>query len=107
VLSFLPGLETSVFPYGVIVNGVDIRITWNCLGWQSFLLFFVSLLVGLKGPYTKISKLEAVIVGLLGTFLMNIVGGGACLWSCFIIIFRRFWLLFGCFSFGGLVMLIF
>jgi len=73
VLSFLPGLETSVFPYGVIVNGVDVRITWNCLGWQSFLLFFASLIVGLKGPYTITSKLETVVVGFLGTFLMNIV----------------------------------
>lgn len=72
VLSFLPGLEIGVFPYGVMVNGVDVRITWNCLGWQSFLLFFVSLLVGLRGSYTRISKGETVLFGILGTFLVNL-----------------------------------
>jgi len=30
-------------------------------------------LVGLKGPYTSISKLETVVFGFLGTFLMNII----------------------------------
>ena len=72
ILNYLPGLTVSTFPYGVVINGVDVRITWNCLGWQSFLLFFVSLLVGLRGSYTKISKGQAVVFGFFGTFLMNI-----------------------------------
>jgi len=72
ILSFLPGLEIGVFPYGVMVNGVDVRITWNCLGWQSFLLFFASCLVGLRGEYTRISKIETFAFGFLGTFLVNI-----------------------------------
>ena len=72
ILSFLPGLEIKAFPYGLMVNGVDVRITWNCLGWQSFLLFFASLWVGLRGSYTRNSKLIVTGVGFLGTFLMNL-----------------------------------
>lgn len=73
ILSKLPGLTIGVFPYGVVVNGVDVRITWNCLGWQSFLLFGVSLLVGLKGNYNRTSKIQAIIFGFLGTFIINII----------------------------------
>lgn len=72
ILSFLPGLRVETFPYGVVVNGVDVRITWNCLGWQSFLLFLVSLTVGLRGNFTFSSKIQAFLFGFLGTFLINI-----------------------------------
>lgn len=72
ILQHLPGLEVGVYPYGVVINGVDVRITWNCLGWQSFLLFFASCFVGLRGTYTKISKGEAILFGFLGTFLVNL-----------------------------------
>jgi len=72
VLGRLPGLQISTFPFGVIVNDVTVRITWNCLGWQSFLLFFASLLIGLRGQYSKLSKLQAVLLGIAGTFLLNI-----------------------------------
>jgi len=72
ILNLLPGLKVAVFPYGVVVNGVDVRITWNCLGWQGFLLFFVSLLVGLKGEYSRSSKFQAIVFGFFGTLLMNI-----------------------------------
>jgi len=73
VLNKLPGLKVGVLPYGVVVNGVDVRITWNCLGWQSFLLFGVSLLAGLRGGFTKVSKLQAILFGIAGTFIINII----------------------------------
>ena len=72
VLGRLPGLEIATYPFGVVVNGVDVRITWNCLGWQSFLLFFASLMIGLRGQYSNLSKLQAVLLGIAGTFLLNI-----------------------------------
>jgi len=56
----------------VIVNGLHMGITWNCLGWQSFLLLAVTLLVGFRGRYTKSSILEALGIGLMGTFWLNI-----------------------------------
>ena len=56
----------------IVVNGLVMGITWNCLGWQSFLLLFVSLLVGFRGKYSKLSILEALGIGILGTFWLNI-----------------------------------
>ena len=50
-----------------------IYISWNCIGWQSFVLFAFTLLTGLQGPYTRRSKLLTVLMGLEGTFLLNIV----------------------------------
>lgn len=45
---------------------------WNCLGWQSLILLFLSFLPGLQGNYTKRSIFEVISIGLLGTFLVNI-----------------------------------
>lgn len=57
----------------IIVNGLTMGITWNCLGWQSFLLLFVSLLVGFRGKYSRLSIGEALLIGILGTFWLNIL----------------------------------
>ena len=57
----------------IVVNGIRMGITWNCLGWQSFLLLFITLLVGFRGRYTTASVLEALIIGVLGTFWLNIM----------------------------------
>ena len=57
----------------IVVNGINLEITWNCLGWQSFLLFFVTLMVGFRGKYTKLSVIEALGIGILGTFWLNIL----------------------------------
>lgn len=56
----------------IVVNGINMGITWNCLGWQSFLLMLVTFLVGFKGRFSKISILEALGIGVLGTFWLNI-----------------------------------
>ncbi|MGD8813536.1 MAG: exosortase/archaeosortase family protein [Anaerolineales bacterium] len=52
---------------------LPVFISWNCVGWQSFILYGLTLMTGLQGPYTRSSKLEASMVGLLGTFLMNLL----------------------------------
>jgi exosortase/archaeosortase family protein len=52
---------------------IRIYINWNCIGWQSFVLLAFTCATGLQGPYTMRSKLLAVMVGLEGTFLVNIV----------------------------------
>lgn len=72
VLNFLPGLDVLSLPYGVVVNGVDVNVSWNCLGWQGFLLFFASLIFGLRGNFTFLSKARVVIFGFFGTFLINV-----------------------------------
>ena len=56
----------------IVINNLNIQITWNCLGWQSFLLFFITLITGLKGKYSKVLVLEALGIGVLGTFWLNI-----------------------------------
>jgi exosortase/archaeosortase family protein len=56
----------------VVVNNLNMEITWNCLGWQSFLLLFITFIVGFRGRYKIISVLEALAIGILGTFWLNI-----------------------------------
>lgn len=56
----------------IVVNGLPMKITWNCLGWQSFLLLMVSMLVGLRGAYVRSSVAEVIVLGALGTFWINI-----------------------------------
>jgi len=52
---------------------LPVKLEWNCLGWQSLLLLGVSLLTGLQGNYRGLSKLECAVIGLTGTFLMNVL----------------------------------
>jgi len=51
---------------------IEVYISWNCVGWQSLILFAVTLLTGLQGPYTTWSKVKCVAVGLEGTLLLNV-----------------------------------
>jgi exosortase/archaeosortase family protein len=44
----------------------------TCTGWQSLLLLGLSFLVGLRGPFDSASRVQAVLIGLLGTLLVNI-----------------------------------
>jgi len=52
---------------------LPVYISWNCVGWQSFILFGVTLATGIQGPFSRASKFESIIVGLLGTFLVNLL----------------------------------
>ena len=52
---------------------LPIYINWNCVGWQSFILYAITLITGIQGPFTKASKFEAMVVGFLGTFLVNLL----------------------------------
>ena len=72
VLQYLPGLKVGITPFGLVVNGVDVRMTWNCIGWQSFLLVVISLFFGLRGNFTIKSKIQTAIFGLLGMFVINV-----------------------------------
>lgn len=70
------GIKAVPTPLGVNIGTVQtlnhVTISWNCIGWQSFLLFVLTLLTGLQGPYTRYSKAQTILIGFLGTFLMNI-----------------------------------
>jgi exosortase/archaeosortase family protein len=71
------GFEPAIFgEYLAITKGETpflVEIVWNCIGWQSLLFFAITALVGLQGDqYTNLSKLKALVIGLLGTFLVNL-----------------------------------
>lgn len=76
VLRFL-GFEASVTKEYVVLGQnqpLFAEIIWNCIGWQSLLFFVITAFVGLQGDkYTNFSKAKALIVGLFGTFLINIL----------------------------------
>lgn len=55
------------------VNGQPLKVTWNCLGWQSVLFLLISFGTGLQGKFKTFSKLEAAAIGILGTFWINIL----------------------------------
>jgi exosortase/archaeosortase family protein len=47
-------------------------ISWNCIGWQSLILFGVSLLTGLRGGHTWEMRAQVVLIGVAGTMLLNL-----------------------------------
>ena len=68
------GMSYVPFQDGMLVNGLPMKMTWNCLGWQSLLLFGASLLMGLRGSsYTWFSQIQVVILGLFGIFWVNLL----------------------------------
>ncbi len=52
---------------------LPVFISWNCVGWQSFLLFAVTLATGFQGAFSRRSKIDAIVIGFLGIFLMNLL----------------------------------
>ena len=67
------GINYLAHQNGMTVNGIYAGMTWNCIGWQSLLLLIITLIVGLRGNYTLVSKIETILIGLLGTFLINLL----------------------------------
>src|SRR6266567_3609635 len=48
VLLQYSGFHTTAYQDGILVQGKQLQIGWNCLGWQSLLFFIASLLIGLR-----------------------------------------------------------
>jgi exosortase/archaeosortase family protein len=48
-------------------------ISWNCIGWQSLILFGVSLVSGLRGGHSLEMGAQVVLIGVAGTMLLNLV----------------------------------
>jgi exosortase/archaeosortase family protein len=77
---YMLGIETRVavgparFAFYMVKEDsiLPVDLAWNCLGWQSMLLLIISLVAGLRGRFTNISRLECIVLGLFGTLLMNI-----------------------------------
>jgi len=77
ILQYFFGLQTSVSSSSIYLQGagfpVEIYISWNCVGWQSLVLFLFTLVTGLQGPYTLRSKVKCLLLGAEGTFLVNLL----------------------------------
>ena len=77
VLRYFFGVQASISNTSVYIQGagfpVEIYISWNCLGWQSLVLFSFTLVTGLQGPYTLTSKVKCLLLGAEGTFLVNLL----------------------------------
>ena len=68
------GIEFIARPEGFTANGIYARLSWNCIGWQSLFLFLITLPIGFRGgEFTFFSKIEAFLIGILGTFLINLL----------------------------------
>ncbi len=48
-------------------------ISWNCIGWQSLILFGVSLISGLRGGHGLEMRVQVILIGVAGTMLLNLV----------------------------------
>jgi len=67
-------IDFIAHPEGFTANGTYAKLSWNCIGWQSLVLFFLTLPLGFQGgKYTFLSKMEAILIGILGTFLVNLL----------------------------------
>ena len=75
ILGFL-GINSQVSTTTIYLDKgglfLPVYISWNCVGWQSFILFAGTLATGIQGPFTRASKIEVMVVGFLGTFFVNL-----------------------------------
>ena len=67
LLMMLPFIST----FNEFLTSLFLELQWNCLGWQSAVLLLASFLTGFQGKFSKISRLEVLIIGVLGTYLIN------------------------------------
>ena len=71
----LVGIDTLPGAVSFVKNGdiQKVNITWNCIGWQSFVILLISLKSGFSDKFGALNKIEILLIGVLGTFLMNLV----------------------------------
>lgn len=67
------GFRVAPTPTGIYVNDVLVTIWWSCIGWQSLLLTLLTMWVGLKGNFTKESKIETLMLAILGFFFLTVI----------------------------------
>lgn len=76
ILQYFFGIQTAVSSQSLYLQSagrtLNVYISWNCIGWQSIILFAFTLVVGLQGPYTISSKILCLLIGFQGTILMNL-----------------------------------
>ncbi len=67
-------IDFVAYDDGFKANDKYAQISWNCIGWQGLLLFLLTLPFGFRAEsYTFFSKIKAFLIGLLGTFWVNLL----------------------------------
>lgn len=66
------GIPAVANNWGVWVKNMYLEIQWNCLGWQSAVLLIASYITGFQGKFTLSSRIEVIIIGFMGVYLINI-----------------------------------
>ena len=73
----LVGIHAAAAGSQLVVWGsggpTNLFISWNCIGWQSLVLLVMSLVVGLRGGHSREAAVQVMLIGLLGTVLVNLV----------------------------------
>jgi exosortase/archaeosortase family protein len=59
--------------WGLGGAATNLFISWNCIGWQSLVLLGASLAVGLRGGHSREAGAQVMLIGLLGTVLVNLL----------------------------------
>jgi exosortase/archaeosortase family protein len=65
--------DGSLLYVGTGAGSLALYISWNCVGWQTLLFLGVSMATGLQGEYTRRSRLETVVLGVIGIAILNIM----------------------------------
>jgi exosortase/archaeosortase family protein len=65
--------DGSLLYVGTGAGSLALYISWNCVGWQTVLFLLVSMATGLQGEYTLRSRLETVVLGVIGIAMLNIL----------------------------------
>jgi exosortase/archaeosortase family protein len=70
------GIPAAVGPGTIVLGDGDfptvLRISWNCVGWQSLILFGLSCVTALQG-HAKRTKVVVAAFGFAGLLVMNVV----------------------------------
>ncbi len=72
-VSAVVSLDGQVLLVETGTSTVRAYINWNCIGWQSLVIFALTVFAGLRGPYTRQSKILMFTIGLEGTVLLNLL----------------------------------
>jgi exosortase/archaeosortase family protein len=75
ILQYMFGMTAFVSGASLVVVGnpsLKVYISWVCVGWQSGALLLVTLIAGLRGPYTIRSKILCLAAAIEGTFTVDL-----------------------------------
>lgn len=67
ILHHIFRVPTSIYGASIYLEGggipIEVRLDWNCLGWQGALMMALALIILLQGEYTTWSKVKTALLG--------------------------------------------